>query len=468
MDRKWIWLTFGIIVIALVVWVFLPEDNGDWRPYTFDGELAALEAKRAIPDEQNASTIYNKLIEKYDPNDFEPEFMDRELFNLVTYKPWSSQDYPELAKWIQSHEQTIVLLTEASQVGQCVFPLEAYQRFDSPAYQRWNRMKKMAQLLIRTANNDLGDGRIDQAIEKQSLIMKMANHINQQPTLMDMLISIALEALATHNIIQTIIIDNTNENHLQKIERLLKEVDRDWSRDFARTVEFEKFHDKNLFGLLYEANSKGEVRQSGNMIFDILLYEYMNIDLENRKNKVIRLLHWFFVPSNPKKMADMIEEIYRKAFYPMAERQFDWQKDLEQFLQPPIRINFHYFARISSSFFYSYKRHDLYLRILSDNRAARIIIALRRYKNEHVHWPESLEDIKSLAPPELFIDPINNDSFVCKLTEDGFTIYSKGKNNIDDGGVEGTEKADGTDTDDFLIWPPKSRKAKQEAKAKSN
>ena len=43
--RKWFWLSIAAIVVVLIIWVFLPEDNEGWRPYTFDEELAALEAK---------------------------------------------------------------------------------------------------------------------------------------------------------------------------------------------------------------------------------------------------------------------------------------------------------------------------------------------------------------------------------------------------------------------------------------
>ena len=49
--RKWFWLTVGLVVIALIVWVFLPDDNQGWRPYTFEEESAALQAKYSIPDE---------------------------------------------------------------------------------------------------------------------------------------------------------------------------------------------------------------------------------------------------------------------------------------------------------------------------------------------------------------------------------------------------------------------------------
>ena len=63
-----------------------------------------------------------------------------------------------------------------------------------------------------------------------------------------------------------------------------------------------------------------------------------------------------------------------------------------------------------------------------------------------------------LTAPETLIDPTNGGSFVYKLTEDSFILYSKGKNNIDEGG-----KADrNTGPDDCLIWPPERHKAEKE------
>ena len=107
-----------------------------------------------------------------------------------------------------------------------------------------------------------------------------------------------------------------------------------------------------------------------------------------------------------------------------------------------------------------------WLEAFSRRHAARIIIALRRYKNDNSRWPDSLEDVKSLAPDEIFVDPTNNDSFVYRLTDDGFTLYSKGKNKIDEKGLQ-TFSFDPNELkwpemkeDDLLIWPPKSRKDK--------
>ncbi len=66
------WLSVATVVIILIIWVFLPDDNEDWRPYTFDKDLAALQAKYAIPDEQTAARLYNALLENYDPKQIIP------------------------------------------------------------------------------------------------------------------------------------------------------------------------------------------------------------------------------------------------------------------------------------------------------------------------------------------------------------------------------------------------------------
>jgi hypothetical protein len=102
--------------------------------------------------------------------------------------------------------------------------------------------------------------------------------------------------------------------------------------------------------------------------------------------------------------------------------------------------------------------HDIYLRTIADKRGCQIIIALRRYKNKYGHWPESLEDVKDLVPAEVLVDPINGGSFVYKLTDDNFTLYSKGKNNIDENGQYNSTWDPNTrqrivKQDDFLFWP---------------
>ena len=107
-----------------------------------------------------------------------------------------------------------------------------------------------------------------------------------------------------------------------------------------------------------------------------------------------------------------------------------------------------------------YRIHDLYLRATAEQRGTQLIIALRRYKNKTGQWPEKLDDIKPVATVEIFVDPINGGSLVYKLTEENFSLYSKGKNNIDEGGEGDRCGYKETEADDWLIWPRTSRSCK--------
>ena len=114
-----------------------------------------------------------------------------------------------------------------------------------------------------------------------------------------------------------------------------------------------------------------------------------------------------------------------------------------------------------------YTVHDIYLRTLANKRGGLIIVALRRHYNETGRWPESLDQINNLLEAETLVDPINGGSFIYKPADENFTLYSSGKNNIDEDGQyistfdpNSLEKI--IEPDDILIWPPKSKKSEKE------
>src|SRR4030042_1690062 len=105
--RKWFWAAVGCAAVAVAIWVFLPEETEGWRPYTFDSELAALRAKYAIPDEGNAATIYNQLLEDYNEAAFRPDFTYSNLTHFIRKEQWSGRYYPEITQWLGQQEGTI-------------------------------------------------------------------------------------------------------------------------------------------------------------------------------------------------------------------------------------------------------------------------------------------------------------------------------------------------------------------------
>ena len=56
---KWFFLLTIAVLIAILIWLFLPDADETWRPYTFDEELADYEAKFTI-SEGSCRTIIRK------------------------------------------------------------------------------------------------------------------------------------------------------------------------------------------------------------------------------------------------------------------------------------------------------------------------------------------------------------------------------------------------------------------------
>ena len=86
----------------------------------------------------------------------------------------------------------------------------------------------------------------------------------------------------------------------------------------------------------------------------------------------------------------------------------------------------------------------IYSSCLSEVRAGRILLALRRHRDQTGAWPTTLAQIEGGIAPEALIDPLTRKPFVYRPAGDGFVLYNVGPNRIDEGGTSG---------DDYHFWP---------------
>ena len=376
--RKRIWFVAIVILIVAIGCCFLLKTVLSGFQ-SIDDRLAEIEATREIPNEENAVTIYNVLLQDANATsllDTRPGFLDDDSDNLTFRQPWSGKDFPELAVWIKEQQHVIDRLLEASKFDKCRFPIAIDPVQRAQPSQPYRAMRKWAFLLRRAANNDIGEGRIDDAIDKWRCLLQMGNHLRQQPLFIEYLIALAIEAVGLHQTVVFLVEGNADESHLRKVETLPLHTEDDWTAVLEEVLPAEE---------LTEQKMKEKLGP-----LDRLRYEF--------SYGLFGSMKW---------------------------------PDYDQI-------------------------HQLSLRGVATCRGIRILIALRRYKNEHSHWPETLDDIQNLVHEEILVDPINGGSFVYKLTEENFTLYSKGKNNIDEGGERKQSGAG-----DWPIWPTSSRKTKK-------
>lgn len=387
-------LLFGVLFAAFHLLVPTAEEK-----------LAAFDAARAVPDEDNAAIIYEELVRgeelplselvvmmasvtataqgsvsemeylglQRELRELEPseEGLDPNIIKIGCSRPWRSDEYPQMKQWLDRHGHRIDRLLEAARKSSCCFPLQPapgrIAMFDVPL----GALRQNVNLLVPAANNDLAEGDIEGALAKWRALMAIGRHLRGQPGAYHFLNGIAVEAMALHRINEFVIEGPATDRHLQDLAVQCERPDRE-----CRAIRREINHVRSLFSRLLEERRSLKVRM------------YMR---------------------------------YRQIRY--GER--GWSEG---------------------------RCCDLYHRILSDRRGVRILIELRRFRNRTGRWPESLDSIASALPPGSLIDPINGGPYVYRLSEGGFSLYSTGPNRTDE---DGRHKSDGPD--DWPIWLPRGR-----------
>ena len=356
-----IFIVLSTLAFCLFLWKYFIYKS----PYE---KIVAIEAARAIPDSENAAGLYNKLL-GYDASQFNYDFQSKNAEDVTLAKPWSGKEYPGLAKWFKQHQDITNELLQLSKIEQCRFPLTDFPKGLDTHGARLRTFRFWTFYLVRAANNDIAEGRTEQALEKCFCLIRIGRHNRQQPFALDFSIGITIETMALKRMRNCVMEGDVTDENLKAIETAISQPNSEWTQDLENMLAVEKLYVKIL---PYAPPGSG---------------------------------WWFRLKAWREKGRDQKAKIDRIK--------------------------------------------ELYTRLLADRRGNQILIALRRFRNKTGKWPENLDELKPLAPPEIFIDPQNNGPFIYKLTDDGFILYSTGPNNIDEGG------SDKNGADDRAIWPLK-------------
>ncbi|MBC8391989.1 MAG: hypothetical protein H8E17_05425 [Deltaproteobacteria bacterium] len=491
--RKYGWLALAATVLAVTIWIFIPEkDFGDWKRYSFNEEIAAFKTKHPVPDEDNGAIVIENMLARHgqyykwpdfskvdtsgDPNAFEimkqidiietefyPDFWTAELDKATLQNPWKSNEYPKVAQWLTEHNDDIKALIEAS--NKSVYqPNYTFNMLEDVFNDPIMTLSDWLELLKRAANNDWADGRIDEAINKYAALFKLSRLLARQPDRSFMLAG-AFQYRHLHDVISRFIIENElNESQLNILENAIEYEQQDLERLLKQSIEYRNLKLKQLYAGMYEINDRGKIRFSRSACNEIA--EKMNIQIPERKldeqrKKLEIFISWFTMPKTPQTLAEHIDDVY--------ERIYDMSlKDLSQEQESsPFEMN--WTLLIKSFFEIDLKNCQLQID-LEDRKdfyrnVYRIYIALRKYKNKYGFWPDTLNQLTEFTTEETLVDPFNEGGLAYQKTGDNFILYSKGKNGIDEKGRCQWPEYDpneisrddynkrGPIQDDILLWP---------------
>jgi hypothetical protein len=453
-------ITFAVVplaVVCAVAWIYWP-DSERWRPYTFDEELAGIEAKRAVPDEQNAALMYERLFPRVELEANEPDAF-RQRDDSITSKPWRSAEHPDFAKWLDGYDDLVVEVMEISRVEACRFDVEGQVFADiGPKISRRSEAFMFCfRVLVASANRNIGEGSIKSGVEKYVCALRMAKHSLQRPTVLDFYRGFSMTSSALRAVWRFVVENEKGgELHLNLLAEAIDTPDR-WASDWMDILAVEKLQMKNLYGGLYEVSANGKIRFTRQ--FTSIFGSNEELDkVDKYAQKMAALGLALFAPWSPEAVGAIVDDMYQP-FARLADPDFNWDtlKEVEEEYSAESR-RLHgaralfWLMQMDSSDISRF--HRSYMRAVTLRRSSELMIGLRRHKNELGAWPESLDEIKSLAPTRAFIDPLNGGAFVYDVTEGGFKLYSKGPNGVDEGGRDGRPKPEDENApDDVAIWP---------------
>lgn len=237
-------ICFVILAATILIVISFTWKSVFLRFRSYDEQLAAIETSGAIPESENAGAAYIKLIEEYMPLSPYPRVVDNKTLALTACEPWLGEDYPKLAAWIDERKDLIPKLLDISRLEKCRLPIPLNNRQTSDFTSPTRHMHGWTFLLVRSANRDLGEGRIDVAIEKYACIMKMATHKCQQPTLGYYYSGVLVHYNYVDLLKQLIIQRALTDEQLKAIEAAVLPKEEDWNTHLRLMLRVQSLIDR--------------------------------------------------------------------------------------------------------------------------------------------------------------------------------------------------------------------------------
>ncbi|MHC4467441.1 MAG: hypothetical protein ACYSYW_12925, partial [Planctomycetota bacterium] len=432
-----------------------------WEPYRygFVKEIEAINSRYEEDKEDNAATIYNLIFEDNTTRDLVPFKIKPNTYKFTQQNIWKSDEYPELFNWLKVKEELISRYIEGAFKKKCYFPIQRGDIDVFPARTMRNHLEGLqllSSMVMSSACNDLGEGRIEEGLLKQKAVLCVSEQLKSQLIDNDILIGFSLQGLVLNSIQLYVINHEPDESYLEPIEAELAGIGHDWADTWERIATFEQFDKTNyIHWYLYEVNPKGKVR------FKVQNYLFLGnfISAEDlpywprRIAKAQNIIVWFFLPGNPDKIKDIVTESMQD--YSLLEEFVLDRKSMKRaplFAREELNLGCFVNMYMNSSVYYIY---EYFMNLKIELSASRIIIGLRRYKNKHGYWPRHLDETSVFVGEDVLVDPSNGGEYAYKVKDDGFVLYSKGMDKIDNEGFNYRRDPGRVNSDDWWIWPPR-------------
>jgi len=415
----------------------------------------------------NYTERYNEL---FRPTDFDEADNAADLYNLafVSFRkmPWQLDYAYWQNKWPgELDEETRSAIADWLNSNATAFEyarLAARKRFywnvppaASPSPFDWDcdAMRNLAKAVILQALFDAYNDRHAEVFAELETAFFMANHYAGQRAIMEQLAAAKCHSDACAAMLCILANSQPNAQLLAQFRTFLEQRNPLPPFSFSSEQLATEWHIEKCF----TDDGRGNGRIIVNEISRIMLDYYDHStrpDWQERFNYLAERAALIFKATShddrrttaekTQRLYAILEEIADKTPFELKSRSPALDREVDTMIGKGQGLFLQHFAPPGISF---------YAQRYSALRALVSVIALMRYRTDTGEYPETLHELQSAGYlSALPADPYSEKPLVYRKTDDGFTLYSVGRDFTDNGGLK-HEWYSATPGDDYIYWP---------------
>ncbi len=374
-----------------------------------------------------------------DPNvQFDLRQNTERTFDLITEQPWTSEQFPSLAKWARDNQQPLDQLVEASHRTRCYFPSPSLL---TPTNNSLIEMmlpgvqsaREAGRSLAARAMWHLGEHRVDDAWQDLHAAHRIGHLVAQGNTLIEQLVGIAISGIACDG---TATLLHHGPLSPQQARHIMADLDNiEYYSGIGDSIDhMERAPFLNAVILLaqrkMDQQSLKDVGMS-NLEYTKYLAIDWNVALEQGNGYYDRYAAAARLPTHEARklaLAQLENELNR------LTGGFDADSIVAVLLSRSARSDAAATLMISLLLPALNATIDAQDRQNTTLDLTRLAAALAVYRAEHGAYPQKLDDLIPTVLKKLPVDLYSANPFIYQRKDDGYLIYSTGENGADDGG----------------------------------
>jgi hypothetical protein len=367
-------------------------------------------------------------------------------------KPWSEDDFPEIAEFLDANQKPLQLALQATERSKFYSPLLAENEDLSSTINLglMGPLRSMARMLVARAMLNLKKGNEEEAWRDLLAGYRLGRLKKQGLYIVDLLVGEGVESIAAQGIIRMAEHRDLDLNQLQKMLAGLRELPSPTSLDTLYGIGERIFCVGSIYDLARRPQS----------ISDHFLFQ--EEAAQNTLKKLVNdpRLDWNEVLWLAQEECDRMLQALKLPTYYEANRAVSQirkeDRDRTQKLLEPDNLK-----KALSSEATTREIAECFIRLLSNKgiledfspvypathgttrfRLVEMSLALSAYHGEHRKYPARLADLVPKYLPKIENDPFCEKEFHYRRENDGYLLYSVGKNGLDDGGRNFNEESE--------------------------